>query len=202
MTIPSLETRRLLLRPLELADAEQAQILFPHWEIVKHLNAVVPWPYPPDGARTFYEQVALPAMERGEQWTWSLFLKAVPWQLIGSISLIRGEENRGFWLGLPWHGQGLMTEASNAVTDFWFDTLKFPVLRVPKAIDNTASRRISEKQGMRVVATVERDYVCGRMPAEIWEITAAEWHARRRSATEGTEGTISTRRHEVTETNG
>jgi RimJ/RimL family protein N-acetyltransferase len=192
----------LLLRPLELTDAEQAQILFPHWEIVKHLNAVVPWPYPPDGARAFYEQVALPAMERGEQWTWSLFLKTEPGQLIGSISLIRGEENRGFWLGLPWHGQGLMTEASNAVTDFWFDTLKFPVLRVPKAIDNTASRRISEKQGMRVVATVERDYVCGRMPAEIWEITAAEWHARRRSATEGTEGTISTRRHEVTETNG
>jgi RimJ/RimL family protein N-acetyltransferase len=192
----------LLLRPLELADAEQAQILFPHWEIVKHLNAVVPWPYPPDGARAFYEQVALPAMERGEQWTWSLFLKTEPGQLIGSISLIRGEENRGFWLGLPWHGQGLMTEASNAVTDFWFDVLKFPTLRVPKAIDNTASRRISEKQGMRVVATVERDYVCGRMPAEIWEITAAEWHARRRSATEGTEGTISTRRHEVTETNG
>jgi len=202
VTIPSLETRRLLLRPLELTDAEQAQILFPHWEIVKHLNAVVPWPYPPDGARAFYEQVALPAMERGEQWTWSLFLRTEPGQLIGSISLIRGEENRGFWLGLPWHGQGLMTEASNAVTDFWFDTLKFPVLRVPKAIDNTASRRISEKQGMRVVATVERDYVCGRMPAEIWEITAAEWHARRRSATEGTEGTISTRRHEVTETNG
>jgi RimJ/RimL family protein N-acetyltransferase len=135
----------LLLRPLELADAEQAQILFPHWEIVKHLNAVVPWPYPPDGARTFYEQVALPAMERGEQWTWSLFLRTEPGQLIGSISLIRGEENRGFWLGLPWHGQGLMTEASNAVTDFWFDVLKFPTLRVPKAIDNTASRRISEK---------------------------------------------------------
>jgi RimJ/RimL family protein N-acetyltransferase len=192
----------LLLRPLELADAEQAQIQFPHWEIVKHLNAVVPWPYPPDGARAFYEQVALPAMERGEQWTWSLFLRTEPGQLIGSISLIRGEENRGFWLGLPWHGQGLMTEASNAVTDFWFEVLKFPTLRVPKAIDNTASRRISEKQGMRVVATVERDYVCGRMPAEIWEITAAEWHARRRSATEGTEGTISTRRHEVTETNG
>ena len=45
-----------------------------------------------------------------------------------------------------------MTEASDAVTDFWFNTLKFPVLRVPKAIANTASRRISEKQGMRVIA--------------------------------------------------
>lgn len=180
MTIPSLETRRLLLRPLQLEDADQAQILFPHWEVVQHLNAVVPWPYPPDGARTFYEQVALPAMERDEQWTWSLFLKTEPRQLIGSISLVRGEhENRGFWLGLPWQGRGLMTEASDAVTDFWFDVLKFPVLRVPKAIANTASRRISEKQGMRVIATVERDYVCGRLPAEIWEITAQEWKARR-----------------------
>jgi RimJ/RimL family protein N-acetyltransferase len=184
VTVPSLETRRLLLRPLELADAEQAQILFPHWEIVKHLNAKVPWPYPADGARTFYEQVALPAMARGDQWTWSLFLKSDPAQLIGSISLVRGEhENRGFWLGLPWHGRGLMTEASDEVTDFWFDTLKFPVLRVPKAVANTASRRISEKQGMRAIAVVERDYVAGRLPSEIWEITAEEWHARRTERT-------------------
>ena len=180
------------MRELVLADADRTQILFPHWEIVKHLNSLIPWPYPADGARTFYEQVALPAMERGEHWTWSIFLKSDPDQLIGSISLMRGDENRGFWLGLPWHGQGLMTEASDAVTDFWFDVLKFPVLRVPKAIANTASRRISEKQGMRVIATVERDYVAGRLPAEVWEITAEEWHARRRDgrSTEGTEKTV------------
>lgn len=180
MTVPCLETPRLLLRPLELADAEQTQQLFPQWDIVKHLNAVVPWPYPPDGARQFYEHAELPAIARGDHWTWSLFLKIDPRQLIGSISLMRGEhENRGFWLGLPWHGQGLMTEASDAVTDFWFKTLKFQVLRVPKAIANTASRRISEKQGMRVIAVVERDYVSGRGPAEIWEMTAEEWRARR-----------------------
>jgi ribosomal-protein-alanine N-acetyltransferase len=179
VTVPSLETRRLLLRPLQLADADQVQQLFPHWEIVKYLNDKVPWPYPADGARTFYEEVALPAMARGEHWTWSIFLKANPTQLIGSISLMRGDENRGFWLGLPWHGLGLMTEASDAATDFWFDVLKFPVLRVPKAIANTASRRISEKQGMRVIATVERGYVCGCRPAEVWEITAEEWQARR-----------------------
>ena len=55
-----------------------------------------------------------------------------------------------------------------------------PVLRAPKAILNTTSRRISEKQGMRVVATEDRDYVSGRFPSEIWEITADEWRARRR----------------------
>jgi hypothetical protein len=32
---------------------------------------------------------------------------------------------------------------------------------------------------MRVVATEERDYVSGRMLAEVWEITADEWNRRR-----------------------
>jgi RimJ/RimL family protein N-acetyltransferase len=45
---PILQTSRLILRPLELADAEQAQVLFPHWEIVRYLRKIVPWPYPPD----------------------------------------------------------------------------------------------------------------------------------------------------------
>ncbi len=45
--IPELQTDRLLLRPLELADAEQTQRLFPHWEIVKHLNVSFRGPTPP-----------------------------------------------------------------------------------------------------------------------------------------------------------
>ncbi len=177
---PVLETSRLWLRPLELGDAGQTQAFFPHWEIVRYLTNSVPWPYPADGAYTFYRDVSLPAVQRGETWYWTLRLKTNPSQLIGSISLSQGPmENRGFWLGLPWHGQGLMSEACDVVTDYWFEVLKFPVLRVPKAIANTASRRISEKQGMRVIATEERDYVSGRWPAEIWEITAQEWRERR-----------------------
>jgi RimJ/RimL family protein N-acetyltransferase len=39
---PVLETPRLLLRPLELADAEQIERIFPHWEVVRYLNAIVP----------------------------------------------------------------------------------------------------------------------------------------------------------------
>ena len=178
---PSLETLRLVLRPLALADAEQIQALFPHWEIVRHLASQVPWPYPSGTALRFIRDMALPAMERGEAWHWTLRLKSNPDQIIGSIDLCRKEnENRGFWLGVPWQRQGLTTEAWEAVTDFWFDTLGFPILRAPKAVGNVASRRISEKQGMRVVATEERDYVSGRFPSEIWEITAEEWRARKR----------------------
>ena len=179
---PILETKRLLLRPLELADAEQAQQLFPQWEIVQFMNARVPWPYPEDGVLTYYRDVALPAIERGDEWQWTLQLKHSPEQLIGAISLHKGEwDNRGFWLGVPWHGQGLMTEAVMAVNDYWFDVLAFDVLRAPKAIANAASRRISEKTGMRVSITEERDYVSGRHLSEIWEITVAEWRERRAS---------------------
>jgi ribosomal-protein-alanine N-acetyltransferase len=177
---PELETPRLLLRPLALADAEQTQVLFGQWEIVKYLTDQVPWPYPADGAYTYYRDHALPAVERGEEWSWTLRLKSAPDRIIGSISLMRSENNnRGFWIGLPWQGQGLMSEASEVVTDYWFETLQFPVLRVPKAAVNAASRRISEKYGMRVVATAEREYVSGRYLTEIWEITAEEWRARR-----------------------
>jgi RimJ/RimL family protein N-acetyltransferase len=162
-----------------LADAQQTQLLFPHWEIVRYLSNVVPWPYPPDGAYEHYRDSALPAMERGDAWHWTLRLKTDSERLIGSINLRKGEDvNRGFWLGLTWQRQGLMTEACEAVTDFWFNTLKFPVLRVTKAVANVASSRISEKSGMRIVAAEERDYVSGRLPTEIWEITAEEWNAR------------------------
>jgi RimJ/RimL family protein N-acetyltransferase len=177
---PTLETDRLLLRSLQLEDAKQTQLLFPQWEVVQHLNARVPWPYPPDGVQNFYRDVVLPAVERGDEWAWTLRLRSSPDEIIGALSLTRSEhDNRGFWLAPAFHGRGLMTETVIAANNFWFDTLGFTHLRVPKAVANTASRRISEKTGMRVIATEDRDFVCGCLPAEIWEITADEWRAHR-----------------------
>jgi RimJ/RimL family protein N-acetyltransferase len=181
---PKLETPRLILPPLELADAGQVQVLFPQWEIVRYLARVVPWPYPAHGALAYIRDQALPAIERGDEWHWSLRLKSAPHQLIGCISLRKDENNnRGFWMGLPWQRQGLMSEAVEAATDYWFQELGFSFLRAPKAVANAASRRISEKSGMRVVAVEERDYVGGRFLSEVWEITAEEWRARRAAAT-------------------
>jgi RimJ/RimL family protein N-acetyltransferase len=177
---PVLETARLVLRPLELADADQIQQVFPQWEIVRYLAARVPWPYPPDGAFAFCRDHALPAVARGEAWVWTLRLRSELDRVIGLIELTTEENNnRGFWIDPRWQRQGLMTEACDAVTDYWFTTLERPVLRAPKAVANIGSRRLSEKQGMRVVAVEERDHVSGRLPAEIWEMTREEWQAHR-----------------------
>jgi RimJ/RimL family protein N-acetyltransferase len=178
--VPILETARLILRPIELADALAVQELFPHWDIVRYMNAKIPWPYPADGALQFIRDVALPAMERGEQWVWAIRLKGGPSHLIGVINLSAAkDENRGFWLGLPWQGQGLMTEACEAVTGFWFAGLGRDRLRVSKAAANAASRRVSQRQGAQLIAVEERDYVAGRLAAEVWELTREDWNSHR-----------------------
>ena len=176
-----LETARLTLKPLAMEDAEQIQKLFPRWEIVQYLNVSIPWPYPENGAVDFIREVALPEAVRGESWYWTLRPKSAPEQIIGVISLtLKPEGNRGFWIDPRWQRQGLMTEACDAATDYWFEVLRQPVLRSPKAVANEASRRISQRQGMRVIWRGEKDYVGGRLPSEMWEITAEEWRARKR----------------------
>jgi RimJ/RimL family protein N-acetyltransferase len=175
-TPPEGRTARLNLRPLALDDADQIQALFPQWEIVRYLRNIVPWPYPPGGALEYIRDIALPELERGESFNWTLRLITDPDRIIGFLGLKFGEShNRGFWLDPRHQGHGLMTEACVWANDFWFDVLGMPTLRVSKAVANTASRRISLKHGMRVIGIEEANYVSGRQPSEIWELTAEEW---------------------------
>ncbi|MCD9568417.1 GNAT family N-acetyltransferase [Pseudomonas protegens] len=177
---PALCTERLLLRPLELADADAIQQLFPQWEVVRYLNALVPWPYPADGALSFLRDMALPAMARGTQWHWTLRLRSNPGQMIGSISLMdEADNNRGFWLAPPWQGQGYMSEACKVVDHYWFEVLQRPLMRVPKAAPNLGSRRISERAGMRLIRSEDGEFVSGRFPVDIWEITREQWRRLR-----------------------
>jgi RimJ/RimL family protein N-acetyltransferase len=177
---PEGRTGRLILRPLSLDDADQIQALFPQWKIVRFLRDIVPWPYPEGGALEYIRDTALPDMERGESFNWTLRLITDPDRIIGFLGLKVGENhNRGFWLDPRHQGHGLMTEACAWANDFWFGVLGQPTLRVSKAIANTASRRISLKHGMRVVGTEEANYVSGRQTSEIWELTAEEWRRQK-----------------------
>jgi [ribosomal protein S5]-alanine N-acetyltransferase len=181
-----LTTPRLVLRPLDIADAPSVQARFPRWEVVRYLDAIVPWPYPPDGALVFIGDHCVPAMQRGEAWHWSLRPRCMADQLIGSISLrLKPDDNRGFWLDPAWQGQGLMTEACTAVNDFWFGELGQPILRVVKATANLRSRRVSERSGMRLVETMQRDLVSGRQHAELWELSRDEWRPQPRGFSAG-----------------
>ena len=54
---PVLHTPRLVLRPLRSKDAPVIQKRFANWEVVRWLDAKVPWPYPADGAANFVAEL-------------------------------------------------------------------------------------------------------------------------------------------------
>ncbi|WP_213877491.1 GNAT family N-acetyltransferase [Pseudomonas sp. dw_358] len=178
---PVLCTRRLILEPLCVADADRYQALFNDWEVVRYLTHLVPWPYPEGEALRHIREDALPAMADGEEWHWTLRLRANPELMIGVICVMDEPDNqRGFWIAPPWQGQGLMSEACAVVTRFWFETLGQPSLRVAKAAVNEASRRLSTREGMRMVDSRPDEFVCGQLVEEIWEMTREEWRLRNR----------------------
>ena len=178
MDSPTFQTPRLTLAPLRLTDAPVIQQLFPQWEVVRYLDSHVPWPYPDDGALTYLRDIALPAIIEGREWHWTLRLTPEPARVIGCISLHDQPENhRGFRLAPPWRGHGYMQEACEVINAFWFETLQRPVMQVPKAADNAASRKISEREGMRMIQRRNGHFVSGPMVQELWELTRDEWLA-------------------------
>ena len=178
---PILTTERLILRPLRWEDAPALQRRFPKWEIVRHLNDKIPWPYPLDAAEAHLRDF-LPRMERRECFAWAITLKGDPDELVGRIDL-RPENwpgsQRGFWLDEPYWGQGLMSEAADRVTDFALVELGWPSLRLDNAESNTASHRIKEKQGAEIVDRVRARFVEGEDWRIIWRLTREAWLARR-----------------------
>ncbi len=173
---PTLSTPRLVLRPLQTHDAPTIQQDFPRWEIVQYLGSAIPWPYPEDGAQTFVDGVLANEAESTDVY-WAIALKDSPDNLIGLISLHPKSEvsNRGFWLCPEHWRQGLMSEATEAVTDFWFETFEDRAMVVDNAAANAASRRVKERIGAEFLGTHEFTFVSGLQPAEKWRITRAIW---------------------------
>ena len=180
---PVLETERLILRPLEARDAPAIQRLFPQWEVVKHLYAQVPWPYPDDGAATNMAQ-CLDDRAKGLKFYWAITLKGSD-ALRGRMDLWafdpKRRDSRGFWLDPLLHGQGLMTEAAEAVTGYAFRTLSYPHLYLTNSTANRASARVKEKQGAELAYVEPFDFVSGPGEKQVWLLTREAWLARQAS---------------------
>jgi [ribosomal protein S5]-alanine N-acetyltransferase len=178
---PTLETARLRLVPVAMADAPAIQRRFPRWEIVRYLGAEVPWPYPEGGAAAFIaSQVARNAA--GEKNAWSIRLRGGPDEAIGLIDLWPPDANRdsrGFWLDPEFQNRGLMTEAADRVTDYAFRDLGWPYLWLGNAKPNERSARVKERQGATLIDETPHRFVCGEEIRQTWRLEAVDWLARR-----------------------
>jgi ribosomal-protein-alanine N-acetyltransferase len=73
-------------------------------------------------------------------------------ELCGAVGLaiVPSQERAelGYWIGVPYWGQGFATEAASAVLSFGFETLRLHRIYASHFAGNTASQRVLEKIGM------------------------------------------------------
>lgn len=144
---PTLETERLLLRPFRPEDAVAVATLAGKWEVARMLSRV-PHPYSREMAEAWIASHARLG-ESGEEFVFCIECDGA---VAGSIGLQRrldGVYELGYWLGEPWWGRGLATEAARHVVRFAFDELGATQLVSGHLADNPASGRVLEKCGFR-----------------------------------------------------
>ena len=149
----TLKSERLTLRPLVPADAARIESLCGNWNVARML-ARVPYPYPAGLAEEWLASHQAD-LEAGRAYHFGLEFES---ELVGVIGLERkqsGGFELGYWLGEPWWGRGLMSEAARCVVAYAFDTLDLPRLHSSHFLDNPASGRILEGCGFRVTDEIE-----------------------------------------------
>jgi [ribosomal protein S5]-alanine N-acetyltransferase len=145
---PTLTTARLVLRPLDAADAATIERLAGMFEVAG-TTVNIPHPYPPGGAVTFIAaQTAAWRDDSGV--TWAVTRDGALIGLIGinSSSRAHGRVEIGYWIAYAEWGRGYATEAARAVVDFAFAD-GFHRVQATHLVRNPASGRVMQKLGMQ-----------------------------------------------------
>ncbi len=154
----ALTTSRLRLRPIRRNDAPRVQALCSNWDVARMLSRV-PYPNPVELVEAWTGAQAA-AWKSGAAYNFAIEHRAIKHRetLIGVVGVARRDDGApesgyeiGYWLGEPWWGQGLMTEAVGRIVEFARADLGLDKLRSDYFADNPASGRIQEKCGFRII---------------------------------------------------
>lgn len=147
---PTLDTVRLLLRPLSPSDAGEVRRLAGD-EAIASTTLAIPHPYPEGLAEQWI--ASLPGKyAEGSQVTFGIERRE-DGAVVGAIGLLfisREHENAemGYWIGTPFWGRGYATEAARAVLGYGFGSLGLHRIYAHHFHRNAASGRVMQKLGM------------------------------------------------------
>lgn len=143
---PTLETVRLQLRPYREADIPELLPLIGAREIAATTGRI-PHPYTVEDARQF-----LVKMEIDPEVRLAVTLRDTG-RLIGGVGLRLVEPHQhaelGYWIGVPYWGNGYATEAAREMLRYGFERLKLHRIFANHFKNNPASGRILRKLGMQ-----------------------------------------------------
>lgn len=156
-----IKTERLFLRPKRMEDVSRVfEILNENPEMTRFMSFDPPEKI--EDTQKFFLEKEKEFPEKSV--VWSIFFQD---KLVGIISLedICRTQNAwkidraelGYWLDPLFHGQGIMTEAGQAVLAFGFEKLGLHKITVGHLPQNSASQRVIEKLGFRFVGEL-RDH--------------------------------------------
>jgi RimJ/RimL family protein N-acetyltransferase len=172
-----LESRRLWLRWPTLADAN-AITRFVSVKEVAEMTGRIPHPYPPGEAEKRIFQ-ARKDNATGTGWRLALALKGRPQDLIGLIGVndLGDAAELGYWLGQPYHGQGLMTEAVQTVVTALFTLADFTSVAAGARVINPASARVLTKNGFAPEGSAMSPAPArgGPVPVDLFRLTRHAW---------------------------
>jgi len=148
-----LTTKRLILRPLRISDANDVVQNINNLEIVRWLGSV-PYPYKKKDAIWFINDSKKKMKEKHKtHYQWGIELKSEK-KIIGGISLDRinlfsKKSHTGYWLGENYWRKGYGLEALRAVLKFAFNNLKLRKIETGVFVGNPSSGKLLEKVGAK-----------------------------------------------------
>lgn len=174
-----LETERLLLRPWEENDAEELYKYAKNPEV----GPIAGWP--PHTSVENSREIIKNVLSAEETYAAVLKTTGKPVGCVGimtgvnsNINIGRNEGEIGYWLGVPYWGQGLIPEAVRKLMRHGFEDLRLLKLWCVYSEGNTKSKRVQEKCGFKYHHT-EKDKLCPLMNDIRTEIvsciTREEW---------------------------
>ncbi|WP_300911763.1 GNAT family N-acetyltransferase [Muribaculum intestinale] len=84
----------------------------------------------------------------------------------GHYPLAPAEREVGYWIGYPWWGRGLTTEALGALIGYCRDVLHIDSLVITTDAENRASQRVARKCGFVFV----EDYIYGGISSKAYRL--------------------------------
>ena len=159
-----IETEQLILRPWKEDDAESLY----KYASDSRVSELALWPCHTSAemSRDVIRYIFAP-----NPYSFAIVLKTTG-EPIGSIGLVpkedehhyTAEEERevGYWIGYPYWGKGLTTEALDGLIEFCRDSLCLKSLMITTDTRNTASQRVAEKCGFELLENYMYDGTSGK----------------------------------------
>ena len=136
----------IAIRPLKISDKNQLASLANNKKIWDNVRNFLPHPYSEDDALFFINLT----MDEDPQVNFGIEYKG---QLCGAIGLVLLQDvyshtaELGYWLGEPFWGKGIATNAINLITQYGFEVLNLRRIHAGIFDFNIASMKALEKNG-------------------------------------------------------